>query len=180
MPIALAQEPGYWVCGADAPEVNGRYFLCDDVSFAYVKRTHKFSHVLPNRSLAGHCMATARSLNASCGGLKEKHFLFFDAIHQPTAQWELCKPRTVLAVIARFSHAHHRCSVPQTPTMGRSRRSPRTIRRRAIRATWCHPSSHRCGITQPWQTARRRAATALTIPRRSRVDDLFLCTSRSC
>ena len=63
MPIALAQEPGYWVCGADAQEVNGRYFLCDDVSYAYVKRTHKFSHVLPNRSLAGHC--TWRLLAAS-------------------------------------------------------------------------------------------------------------------
>ena len=61
MPIALAQEPGYWVCGADAPEVNGRYFFCDDVSYAYVKRTHNFHTCSPT----AHSLATAWRLLAA-------------------------------------------------------------------------------------------------------------------
>ena len=31
---AQSPEPGYWVCGADAADANGRYFYCDTAMYA--------------------------------------------------------------------------------------------------------------------------------------------------
>ena len=56
---ARSRIPAYWVCGADAADVNGLYYTCDAINYA---------------------------LNGTCGTLAEKHFLFYDDRH---LQWEL-------------------------------------------------------------------------------------------